>query len=71
MTLESKKSKDQVLQGPYNRFIYALKAPESKIKYPKRFEVFINFINIEGPTFQERTYNFYHKAKSNTQWLQD
>ena len=71
MTEELKKSKERDINGPYNRFIYALKAPESKRQYPKRLEVFLNFIDIGGPTFQERTYNFYHKAKSNTKWLQN
>lgn len=71
MTEELKKSKELDINGPCNRFFYGLKAPESKRQYPKRFEVFLNFINIEGLTFQERTYNFYHKAKSNTQWFQD
>jgi hypothetical protein len=48
-----------------------LKASESKRQYPKRFEIFLNFLNIEGQIFQERTFNFYHKAKSNSQWFQD
>ena len=64
-----KRSKEQNLNGPYNRFLYALKAPESKRQYPKRLEVFLNFINIEGANIQEKLYNFYHKAKSNTQWF--
>ena len=71
MTVELKKSREQVLEGPYNRFIYALKAPESKRQYPKRLEVFLNFINIEGLNLQEKLYTLYHKSKSDTEWLQD
>jgi len=43
-----KRSKEQNLNGPYNRFLYALKAPEFQRQYPKRLEVFLNFIEIEG-----------------------
>jgi len=30
MTVELKKSKEQVLHGPYSHFLYGLKAPETK-----------------------------------------
>ncbi len=71
MTVELKNKREQISNGPYNRFVYALKAPESKRQYPKRLEVFLNFINIEGSTLEERLYNLYDKSKSNTEWLQD
>jgi len=67
----SDKSKESSLNGPYNRFIYALRAPESKRQYPKRLEVFLTFIDMEGSSLQEKLYNLYYKAKSDTQWLQD
>ncbi len=51
--------------------LYALKAPESKRQYPKRLEVFLNFIDIEGLNLQERLYNFNLRVKQNTDWLQD
>jgi len=69
MTEELKKSREIDINGPYNRFFYGLHAPESKRQYPKRLGVFLNFINIEGVNIQEKLYNFYHKAKSNTQWF--
>jgi hypothetical protein len=71
MTVELKKPREQVSNGPYNRFLYALKAPESKRQYPKRLEVFLIFIKIEGSTLEERLYSLYNKSKSNTDWLQD
>jgi integrase len=71
MSVEFQKSKEQVLHGPYNRFLYALKAPESKRQYPKRLEVFLTFINIDGLSLQEKLFNLYKKAKSDTEWLQD
>ncbi len=65
------KSQEQVLSVPYNRFIYALKAPESKRQYPKRLEIFLNFINIEGSNLQEKLYNLYIHARGDTEWLQN
>ena len=44
----SDKSEEQSLNAPYNRFIYAIRAPDSKRQYPKRLEVFLNFITIAG-----------------------
>jgi len=71
MVVGLKRSKEPNIIGPYNRFIYALKAPESKRQYPKRLEVFLNFIEIEGMNIQEKLYNLYCKAKADAQWLQD
>jgi integrase len=71
MTVELKAQREQSSNGPYNRFMYALKAPESKRQYPKRLEVFLKFINISGLNLEERLYNLYHKSKSDTEWLQD
>jgi hypothetical protein len=51
----------------YNRFLYALKAPESKRQYPKCLEVFLNFIDIEGLNLQEKLYNLYVQAKQDTE----
>jgi hypothetical protein len=70
MTLELKKPK-QISSNPYNRFLYALKAPESKRQYPKRLEVFLNFVNMTGSNLDEKLYNLYHTSKSNIEWLQD
>ena len=65
MVIELKKSSES-LSNLYNHFIYALKAPESQRQYPKRLEVFLNFIKIDGLNLQEKLYNLYSKAKSNT-----
>ncbi len=47
MADELKKSNEQVSRGPYNRFIYGLRAPESNRQYPKRSEVFLDFIDMD------------------------
>jgi len=67
MEIELKKPKQTL--NPYNRFLYALKAPESKRQYPRRLWVFLNFMNIRGSTLEERLYNFHNVSKSDTDWL--
>ena len=59
MTGESKDPSQPIIQSPYSRFLYALKSPETKRKYSKRFEVFLTFVDIDGPTMEERLYIFY------------
>jgi integrase len=57
-------------QDPLAMFLYALKAPETKRQYPRRFKVFLDFLNLEG-TFEEQTKQFLMKARTNHQWAQD
>jgi hypothetical protein len=56
--------------NPMFNFLYALKAPESKRQYPRRFEMFLDFLKLEGNLNTKALY-LYNKAKSDTQWLQD
>jgi hypothetical protein len=59
MKVELKNRREQVSNGPYNRFLYALQATESKRQYPKRLVVFLNFIGMAGSTLEEepKTYS--------------
>jgi hypothetical protein len=57
-------------QDPLAMFLYALKAPETKRQYPRRFKVFLDFLKLEG-TFEEQTKQFLVKARTNPQWAQD
>jgi uncharacterized protein YecE (DUF72 family) len=34
--------------SPYRKFIYALRAPESKRQYPKRLQVFLDYLKTDG-----------------------
>ena len=61
---------DTQLVNPMFNFLYALKAPESKRQYPRRFEMFLDFLNLEGELNEKALY-LYNKAKSDPQWLQD
>ena len=53
---------------PIVNFLFALKSPESKRQYPKRLEIFLNFLKLEG-TFEEKAVAFYEKAKKKPNWL--
>lgn len=71
MTLQIKGQYENGFMNPYNRFLYALKAPETKRQYPKRFEIFLDFVDITGSTIEERLLKFYEMAKSNNEWVQN
>lgn len=47
------------MDSPYFRFIYALKAPETKRQYPKRLEVFLDYLKLQGTTIEEKANQFY------------
>jgi hypothetical protein len=48
-SFEHIKTAPNLLGSPYFRFIYALKASETKIQYPKRLEVFLDYLKLQGP----------------------
>lgn len=43
----------------YSSFEYALKAPETKRQWPRRLDVFLTFLQLEGQDVQERTNKLY------------
>ena len=47
--------------------MYALKAPESKRQYPKRFKVFLDYLQIEGD-LDTQAEKFLSKAKKDLKW---
>lgn len=55
----------------FQKFVYALRAPESKRQYPRRLQVFLDFVNVPGLTVEEKVGLFYdiidHKGKN---WLE-
>jgi hypothetical protein len=53
---------------PVLNVFFALKPPESKSQYPKRFEKFLNYLKLEG-TFEDKTISFYKKAIENRVFL--
>ena len=51
-------------------FTYALKAPESRRQYPRRFKPFLDYLGLQG-TLVEQAKQFWLKAKENTKWAED
>jgi hypothetical protein len=41
--------------SPYLKFMYALNAPESKRQYPRRLQVFLDFLRIDCLTVEEKS----------------
>ena len=59
---------DEINVNPVLNFFFALKAPESKRQYPKRFEKFLDYLKLEG-TFEDKALSLYKKSIGNHQWL--
>ncbi|MFZ0893662.1 MAG: hypothetical protein WAZ77_04085, partial [Candidatus Nitrosopolaris sp.] len=57
-------------QNPMASFLYALKAPESRRQYPRRFKMFLDFVNIQG-TLEEQAKQFVIQAREEQKWAQD
>jgi integrase len=57
--------------SPYQKFSYALNAPESQRQYPRRFQKFLNFLQINEPTIEEKVNILYSLIEKNgTKWLE-
>ena len=54
------KNHKQIIISPYERFYLALKSSESKIQYPNRLQRFLDFLQIEGSTIDEKCLNLYN-----------
>jgi integrase len=51
-------------------FMYALKAPESRRQYPRRFKIFLDYLGLKG-SLEEQVQEFYLKAIENHQWVEE
>lgn len=55
----------------YSSFEYALKAPETKRQWPRRLDVFLTFLQLDGHDVKERSNNLYDEVKTEgIDWLQ-
>ena len=54
---------------PYENFLYALKAEETKRQYPHRLDKFLIFMGLQG-TIQEKSLKLYEYANGNVNLLQ-
>jgi hypothetical protein len=60
----------QKLKNPMTVFMYALKAPESRRQYPRRFKIFLDYLGLKG-FLEEQVQEFYMKAIENHQWVEE
>jgi len=60
-----------MMDSPYFRFMYALKAPETKRQYPKRLEVFLDYLKLHGSTIEEKANQFYEFIKQDPKNFQN
>ena len=54
---------------PYENFVFALKAKESKRQYPNRLDKFFTFIGLQG-TIEEKSVQLYELSKTDLNILQ-
>jgi hypothetical protein len=45
--------------SPYQKFVYALRPPESKRKYPSRLQIFLDYLQIHELTIEGKSNSFY------------
>jgi hypothetical protein len=55
-------------KNPLTVFVYALKSPESKRQYPKRFKMFLDFLKISGD-LEKQAKQFVTSAKDDPKWM--
>jgi hypothetical protein len=59
---------DHDLGDPLTRFMFGLKAAETRRQYPRRLEVFLDFLQYEG-TLEEKVSEFYNIVKIQKDWI--
>jgi integrase len=59
-----------ITNDPMAVFLYAVKSPESKRQYPRRFKMFLDFLGFGG-ALDDQAREFLRNAKANPKWVQD
>ena len=59
-----------ITNDPMAVFLYAVKSPESKRQYPRRFKMFLDFLGFGG-ALDDQAKEFLRNAKANPKWVQD
>ena len=59
-----------ITDDPIAVFLYAVKSPESKRQYPRRFKMFLDFLRLPGDLHNQAK-EFLRNAKANPKWIQD
>jgi len=50
-------------------FTYASKASDSRRQYPRRFKIFLDYLNLKG-SIEEQADQFYLEAINDLQWCE-
>lgn len=64
VTDEARPTKDPLLA-----FSYALRAPESRRQYPRRFRLFLDYLGLKG-SIPQQAEQFYLIARQDNQWCE-
>jgi hypothetical protein len=62
-------SHNSINLNPLENFVYALKAPETKRKYPQRLKFFLDFVFTNVHDFNAQAIEFVKEAKGNDQFV--
>jgi len=68
---EKRYGQQQEIQDPLTAFMYGLKAPETKRQWPRRLKIFLDYIMLDGGTFEQKARQFLENARYNPSWAQD
>ncbi len=60
---------DKLESNPIDNFIYALRAPETKRKYPQRLKFFFDFLFADLTNLNAQAEEFIERAKGNDQFV--
>ena len=52
-------------------FLYALKTPETRRKWPLQVKIFLDFLKPDDTTKEEKAKQFMIKARQSPKWAQD
>jgi hypothetical protein len=69
-TLSVKTTPSTSDQNPLAVFMYALKSSESQRQYPKKFKVFLDYVDLTG-SLEEQAKEFVERIKKDPRWLQE
>jgi hypothetical protein len=65
------KVKPKTQTNPMTNFMYALKAKESKRQYPRRFKMFLDYLELDGiTTINEQAKLFLIKTENDPKWTE-
>ncbi len=57
--------------SPFRKFTYALNSHESNRQYPRRFQLFLDYLQIKDMSIEDKINSFYLVVERNgTSWLE-